>query len=515
MSLLDRAIAGLSPAWGYRRAQARAALNVMAHYDAATTGNRGASWKRSNSDADAAASNRARIAFVSRDMMRNTPLALRAQQVISNNVVGDGIIWKVNGGAERRKKALRAALKTHFDSTAIDADGRSNLYGLQRLALNAVVADGEVLIRRRRRSRRDGLELPFQIEVLEIDHLDTSRDGLVTGVPDGNWVREGIEYNQIGQRVAYWLFPEHPGTNRRMARSFTSRRVAASEIIHIYRQDRPKQMRGVSWFAPVALALQDLADGQDAQIMRQKIAACFAAFRIAPEADYIAPTDATTDVAGLGTLVPGRIQNLAPGEDIRFSTPPSVDGYDTFTRLVLQTVASGMGITYEALSGDLSKVNFSSARMGRMEMDRNVSAWQWLLMIPQMMQPLGAWAMEAWSISQGQRPDDGISLDWVPPHRMLVDPAREIPALTAEVKAGFASRQGQIRRLGYDPEEILAEQIEDRKQSEDNDLRFDSDIHFGSVAGVVNAPAAPKPDDNGGAASGPTDPDKEDDDVQE
>ena len=44
MSLIDRAIAGLSPAWAYRRAQARAALNVLAHYDAATTGNRGASW---------------------------------------------------------------------------------------------------------------------------------------------------------------------------------------------------------------------------------------------------------------------------------------------------------------------------------------------------------------------------------------------------------------------------------------------------------------------------------------
>ncbi len=515
MSLLDRAIAGLSPAWGYRRAQARAALKVMAHYDAATTGNRGASWHRSSSDADSAAGNRQRIAFVGRDMMRNTPLALRAQQVISNNVVGDGIIWKVNGGAERRKKALRAALKKHFDSTAIDADGRSNLYGLQRLALNAVVSDGEVLIRRRRRSNRDGLALPFQVEVLEIDHLDTARDGLLGFSGSEGEVREGIEYDAIGRRIAYWLFPRHPGSMKTWRGGLESKRVAASEIIHIYRQDRPKQMRGVSWFAPVALALQDLADGQDAQIMRQKIAACFAAFRVSPEADYIPSTTETTDVAGLGTLVPGRIQNLSPGEDIRFSTPPSVEGYDTFTRLVLQTVASGMGITYEALSGDLSKVNFSSARMGRMEMDRNVSAWQWLLMIPQMMQPIGAWAMESWSISQGLRPDDVISLDWVPPHRMLVDPAREIPALTAEVKAGFASRQGQIRRLGYDPEEILAEQIEDRKQSEDNDLRFDSDIHFGAVAGLVNAPAAPKPNDEGGAAKEPIDPEKEDDDVQE
>lgn len=501
MSLIDRAIAQLSPSWAFRRAQARQALNVMANYDAATTGNRGASWRRSSSDADAASAARARMAFVGRDMIRNTPLAFRAQQVIANNVIGDGIIWKVSGGEERVQEKFRISLKKHFDTTSIDADGRSNLYGLQRLVMNAVVADGEVLIRRRRRQRSDGFALPFQIEVVEIDHLDTSRDGLTTGVPSDNWVREGIEYNAIGQRVAYWLFREHPGSTRRMVRNLMSYRVPASEIIHVYRQDRPKQMRGVSWFAPVALALQDLADGQDAQIMRQKIAACFAAFRIAPEADYQATTTSTEpDVAGLASLVPGRIQNLAPGEDIKFSAPPSVDGYDTFTRLVLQTVASGLGITYEALSGDLSQVNFSSARMGRMEMDRHVSAWQWLTLIPQMMQPIASWAMEAWNLSNPVRIDGDLTVDWVPPHRMLVDPAREIAALRDEVKAGFASRQGQIRRLGYDPEEIGEEQIEDRKFCADNDLRFDSDVHFGAP-GMATAPGK-TPDDT--ADSGKT-----------
>jgi lambda family phage portal protein len=485
MSLIDRAIAQISPGWAFRRAQARSALQVMANYDAATTGKRGSSWKRSGSDADGAAGHRARLAFTGRDMIRNTGLALRAQTVITNNVVGDGIIWKVAGASELRKKALRAVLKAHFDTVAIDADGRCNLYGLQRLAMNAVVADGEALIRRRRRSNRDGLALPMQIEVLEIDYLDTTRDSAlrVAGV-DGE-VREGIEYDAIGRRVAYWLFPRHPGATRAIRDGLTSRRVPASEIIHIYRQDRPKQMRGVSWFAPVALNLQDLADGQDAQIMRQKIAACFAAFRVAPEADFAAPGTEAADVAGLSSLMPGRIQNLAPGEDIRFSSPPPVDGYDAFTRIILQMVASGMGITYEALSGDLSKVNFSSARMGRMEMDRNVSAWQWLLMIPQMMQPLAAWVMEAWQIGNGLGRDDNLTLEWVPPHRMLVDPAREIPALRDEVKAGFASRQGQIRRLGYDPEEIVAEQIEDRGICATHDLRFDSDVHFDASGAAV------------------------------
>jgi lambda family phage portal protein len=508
MNLIDRAIAGLSPVWAYRRQQARRALAVLANYDAATTGNRGASWRRSSADADTASGNRMRLAFVGRDMIRNTPLATRAQTVICNNVVGDGIIWKVSGGSATRADKMRKLLKAHFDTTKIDADGRCNLYGLQRLVMNALVSDGEVLIRRRRRQNRDRLPLPFQIEVLEIDHLDNSRDRLLGATGAEGEIREGIEFDAIGRRVAYWLYPEHPGAALGLRTSLVSRRIPANEIIHIYRQDRPKQMRGVSWFAPVAMSLQDLADGQDAQIMRQKIAACFAAFRVAPEAEFSA-SSADDDPAGLATMVPGRIQNLAPGEDIRFGSPPGVEGYDKFTRLVLQTVASGLGITYEALSGDLSQVNFSSARMGRMEMDRNVSAWQWLLMVPQMMQPLADWAMEAFDLSTGQmRRSTDLVLDWVPPHRMLVDPAREIPALRDKVKAGFASRQGVVRELGFDPEDLTREQIEDRDTAQKNGLRFDSDLHFGAAQPAAPATAQPVEDDD-------DETDKEDDDVQE
>jgi lambda family phage portal protein len=497
MNLLDRMIAAVSPQRALSRIRARVALDVMMNYHAATNGKRGASWRRTSADADAASGKRQVLAFVARDMVRNTPFATRAQAVIANNVVGDGIIWKLQSGAKRGPEALRRVLKAHFDTTAIDADGRQNLYGLQRLVMNGIVDSGEMLIRRRRRSRRDGLPLPFQLQVMEPDFIDTTRDGLVAGAGEGNTVREGIEYDGIGRRVAYWLYPEHPGARVRLTGTYVSRRVPASEILHIYRQDRAGQMRGVTWFAPVALAMQDMADAQDAQIMRQKIAACFAAFRTSPEDEQVGdPANRNAagqdDPAGLSSMIPGRIQNLRPGEDIKFSAPPAVDGYDEFTRNVLRSAAAGLGMTYEALTGDLSRVNFSSARMGRMEMDRNVSAWQWLMMIPQMMQPIADWTMEAIDVAGDIRRPKGVELVWVPPHRMLVDPAREIPALADKVRAGFASRQGVVRELGYDPEELLEEQIEDRAVCAVHDLRFDSDVHFGTGAPAV----LPDPDDD-------------------
>lgn len=490
MNPLEWAIAQVSPTRALARVRAKAALRALMNYDAATTTGRASSWRPNASDADGAAARRARLAYVARDMVRNTPFATRAQSVIVNNVVGDGIIPKVRGGTKSQQADLLDLIERHLDTTLIDADGRNNLYGLQRLAMNTVVDAGEVLIRRRIRERRDNLPLSLQLQVLEPDFIDTSRDGVI----DGAEVREGIEYDAIGRRQAYWLFPRHPGGAFRLGKTWASRRVPASEILHIYRQDRPGQMRGVSWFAPVALAMQDMADHQDAQLMRQKIAACFVAFRISPDAD----TDPDADKTGLATsLVPGRIQNVAPGEDIRFATPPGVEAYDEFTRTVLRSAAAGMGITYEALSGDLSNVNFSSARLGRMEMAANISSWQWLMLVPQMLHPIGQWILEQWALERMARPARGLKFDWVPPPMKLVDPTREIPALRDKVRAGFASRQSVVRELGYDPERLLEEQIADAAAADDAGLTFDSDARVAAAGQAAADTGQKKEPDNG------------------
>jgi lambda family phage portal protein len=472
MNLLDRMIAGLAPERALRRAQARAALQVIeARYAAATTTQRGGSWRASGSDADAAASSRARLRHITRDMIRNTPLATRGQAVIVNNVIGDGIIPKVSGGTPRLRAQMLDLIERHLDTTAIDADGRCNLYGLQRLAMNAVVDAGEVLIRRRRRTPRDRLPLPFQLQMLEADYLDTSR----AWATDEGHIREGIEYDAIGRRVAYWLYDEHPGAQTRRPFNLTSRRIPAAEIVHLYRQDRPGQARGVTWFAPVALALQDLADGVDAHLMRQKIAACFAGFITQLDADPAQGAGAGASAEErLESIRPGRMQRLQPGETITFAAPPGVEGFDEFARLVLRMAASGLGITYEALTGDLSEVNFSSARMGRMEMNRNVSAWQHLTVIPQMLDPIADWVVEGAAMSLGRTMPADIRLSWVAPTPIMVDPAREIAALAEAVRAGFKSRQRAIRELGFDPETVREEQIEDRDADQAAGLRFDT-----------------------------------------
>lgn len=487
MSRFGAFIDRIAPGLALKREMSRHALSVMRanmHYDAATTGRRGSSWHANRGDADAVAGfgRRERMAAVARDMIRNTPYAVSGQRVIASNVVGDGIVPKFITDDEGLKATALDVIEGHVDTTHIDLAGRTNLYGLQKLVMNAVVDAGEALVVAHFRPGRPDLAVPLQIEVLEVDHLDRLRDGYNR---DGSYVQDGIAFDAEGQRVGYWLFSEHPGAqgHRGGFVGQLSQFVPADQVAHIFRLDRPGQNRGVSWFAPVALALQDLGDYHDAQLMRQKIAACFAGFRKmgeAPGADR-PPFNPTVS--------PGLIQDLAPGEEVSFFNPPSVGDFDPTTKSVLRAVAAGLGITYEALASDLQGVNFSGGRMGRVEMSRNISSWQWTMMIPQMCDPVGGWLktammardpMRARTIAKGR-------FGWVPPYKVIADPAREIPAMLELVRGGGQSWQGMVRELGHDPERLLKEMKEDRANVFDGGVYLSTDVKRVSDSGVTQA----------------------------
>ena len=61
-------------------------------------------------------------------------------------------------------------------------------------------------------------------------------------------IRAGIEFDKLGRRVAYHLYRSHPNDGALAPMSGTGGintvRVPASEIIHLFRPLRPKQIRG-------------------------------------------------------------------------------------------------------------------------------------------------------------------------------------------------------------------------------------------------------------------------------
>lgn len=468
MSFIDRAVLAISPEAGLRRIKARAAANAVMNYDAASKGRRTYGWQAPATSADASVNmSRPRLRQLSRDMIRNRPYAARGQAVVTGNVVGTGITPSIKfeavegddiapGDNEKaRTKATLDLVKAHLMTPAIDVYGVHGMAGLQGQVMDTVFSDGEIIVRRRTRARNFNPKLPvlLQIQLMEADHLDET----VT-----NWgqneVVEGVEYGPTGAIVAYHLYTRHPGDNRWWSKgSLVSERVPAGEILHIRRVSRPGQLRGVPWLAPVMMTLGELSDYQEAQILKQRIASLLAFFVKA--ADGAKPYDGED----IKKISPGSVVGLQEGQDVVPATPPTVDGYSDFMRQGLATIAMGLGITYESFSGDLRGVNFSSGRMGRMEMDRFVQMWQQHLIIGQFCDGVARWFLDVWRMQAAgeQMPDMPSAIEWTAPRRPMIDPSTEIKAAVEEIDAGLTSRSRKQREMGYDPDTITAERAED------------------------------------------------------
>lgn len=495
--MFDRVLAAVSPARAVRRAEARARLarvnQVKNLYEAAASGRRTGHWRVSGSDANTEiGGGLSRVRDVARDMVRNNAYAERAKATITHNVIGTGIVPRIEGN----DRAVEL-IKRHIETTDIDADGRHNLYGLQELCMASIVESGEVLVRYRPRKTMDGFALPFQLQVLESDYLDQSKNG---PLPNGNFAVQGIEFDLVGRRVAYWIFDQHPGSVGYMTGgALQSQRRSADFISHIYRVDRPGQARGVSWFAPVVLRMRDFADYTDAQLIRQKIAACFAAFVTTPEG-------ATMDggITSTGTPIevfePGMIERLREGETVTFTNPPATTDFDAYSKATLREIAAGLGVTYEAMTGDLTGVNYSSGRMGWLEYQRNIDAWRWNMFIPQMLGAVERWAVQGAQATLGDTSE--IRISWTPPRREMIDPVTEIEAAKTAIRSGLSTRSEEIRRLGYDPEEMDREAAIDAHRADELELVFDSDPRKVTTRGVAQKSADPNAPDAVDASGG-------------
>ncbi|QPC43999.1 phage portal protein [Kaustia mangrovi] len=503
---LDRFILRLSPARGLDRIRARAAADVIAkrHFEAATPGRRTQNWRRPSGDANAAnAPALTRLRNISRDLDRNNPWARHAKRIVSNHVVGWGIVPKpITPNARVKKRANELWNAWAYNPKACDWDGRLNFPAMQRAAVRTIAQDGEVLIRRRW-LRMGDQDIPVQLQLLEADHLDMSRD--LSPAPSGGVIVQGVEYDKRGKRVAYWLFEQHPGATARWTqRSFVSKRVPAEDILHVYRTDRIGQVRGVSWYAPIILRLKDFDEYEDATLMRQKIAACFSAFVTDVDGDGSPVGETDKEDPLIETLEPGMIQRLAPGENIVFGEPPQVSDHASFSKTSLRAVAAGFGVPYSALTGDFQNMPFSAARMERIEFRATISELQWDMLIPQFCDGAWSWAMEAAELAGRIVTLPGA--EWTPPPPPMIEPDKEMIALQRAVRNGVKTFSEAIREMGYDPEEFLQEYADDLEMLDRFGIVLDTDARHRSQQGHPSDTGG----DNGSADNGTTDEAKSD-----
>lgn len=476
-NLLDNVVNFFSPTRGRARMAARYHQQIMAdsvrRYSSANPKGK-TSWYASGSSANTEVQIAGqRLRNISRELVRNNPYAQKAVKAIASNTVGSGIRPSVDYTDENVATKIKELWEGWADENICDFDGNHNFYGLQFLVMRSIVESGEVLIRKIKEPKGD---VPIKLQVLESDFLDTGKDGVTLGAGSKNYIQMGIEFNEKGKKVAYWLYPQHPGENK-VWTSLESVRVPVSELIHIFMVERPGQLRGIPFGQTVYDKMKDFDDYEDAQLIRQKIAACFSVFIHNQDG---APAGSPNPNGGppLERVEPGIIEYLQPGQEVSFANPPATEGYDMYAKKMLQGIAAGYDTTYEQLTNDLSNVNFSSGRMGWIEFGRMVTQWQNQLIIGKFCKGVFDWFIEATSISKGT--PKMVKASWTPPRREMLDPVKEMKGYIEAIRGGLRSRSSVIRELGFDPLLVLEELGKDAELMDKLGLMLTSDARYDS-----------------------------------
>lgn len=461
---------------------------MKASYDGAGTGRRSTAWQSTDTGPTSASlGGLQRLRNRSRAATRNDPYGFSAIDRLVSNTIGTGITPK----PKHKDDVIRAALQELWDdwTEEADADGRADFYGLQALICRAVYESGECFVRLRPRRPDDGLAVPFQLQILEPEFVPHDKHGRHT---NGNVIRAGIEFNGIGQRVAYWMYRVHPSETMQSATGYNEPvQVPADQILHIFEPLRPGQLRGIPILAPVLARLKSLDDFDDAVLFRQEVANLFAGFirKPAPEDAPVDPitgapfehdTDGFTPMVG---LEPGTMQELQPGEEIEFSSPPDAGNtYPDFMRQQLLAAAAGAGLPYELLTGDLREVNDRVIRVVLNEFRRRIEQRQFGVFVHQLCRPVRVWWLDMAVLSgaidlpdyQRQR-RAYLRTRWVPQGWAYIHPVQDVQARRMEVRAGFTSRAEVALRQGYDSEMIDAENAADNARADSLGLSYDSD----------------------------------------
>jgi lambda family phage portal protein len=414
------------------------------------------------------------------DLITNNCWARRAIDVIVNSWVSTGMHGYVVDGSERQAEMWLQWTET----TDCDFYGRDNLYGLQRLWAGMTANRGSVLIRQVVEPQGPG-KIGLRLQTIDPAMLEYLPVGVK--LQEDQFTVGGKVFDKDGRVVSYLL--KNPADALRGTGGMGRGEpivVPAEQMIHLYRTEFPDQVTGIPWGVAAMIRARDLDDYESTELLKQKLAACYAAFRVTLDPDEnAAEGDDVTDVE------PGTVKKLPPGEDMRFATPPQIGSYDVFLRHNQRAIAMAWGVTFEALTGNLTEVNYSSARMGHLQFEKSVKSWRQMMRV-QALQRIVEWVNSDPVAGAGGRLARRLKVRWGEPRVEIFDPQKEVKADVEKVLAGFVPLSEIQAQYGNEPRWVM-----DRLEEEIKDARGRGLLL--SVDGQSDAPPAVEPVQGGGS----------------
>lgn len=429
-----------------------------------------------------------------RDLARNNSWIKNYLRLLVQNVIGPNglrLVARVKSG-DVLDSATNRSIETAWNAWAksrVTVDGKLNLVRLERILLRTLAMDGEVFVRIYRGFEGNPFGLAFQ--PIDADLVDETL-WRVAG-PGSNEVRMGVEVDRLGRPVAYHVwnhaFDGYTPTER------VRERIPAEDVLHLYDPDRINQTRGVTWLTSGMVPVKMLAGYEEAELVAARTGAAKMATIQAKSTDAV-DVSGPTDLPAEMEANPGSIEILPAGWELASWDPDHpTAAFPNFLKSMLRSIASGLGVSYNALASDLEGVNYSSMRSGllieRETWQTSQTLWIDLFRIPITVEFLNL------AILTGRlRLPSAVATDYVDSiqHRprgwSYVDPAKEMTANEKALALGLTSRRRILAEQGQENVEDIFGDLE-----EENDLAETHGLSVAPPAPGSSAPPAPADED--------------------
>lgn len=413
----------------------------------------------------------------SRDLERNNEYARRYFNLLETNVVGEQG-FRLQLKARNRDGSLDIPGNNIIEGAWAEfsrlggptVDGRMSMIDLQNAVIRGLARDGEVFLQIvKNKALRHGVA--FQI--IEPDQIDEQRN---ERLPSGNEIRMGIEIDSATRRpVAYHVLTSHPGdydyTSFQLKGTGKWTRVSADSMIHIFKQDRAGQTRGVPWTVTAMPALKMLHGYREAELTAARVGASKMGFFTSPAGDGFT-ADSYEGFTPIYDAEPGTFHQLPEGVSFQaFDPSHPTSAYADFEKAILRGIAGGLGVSYTSLANDLEGTSYSSIRQAALE-ERDFYRTLHRFMIDHFMDPVLRLWMEH-VMDMAIIPINGVGkfekfsseISWRGRGFQWVDPLKEINAAVVGLQNGILSHTDIAATYGRDAEETFAQIQRDKEMA--------------------------------------------------
>lgn len=492
MNVLDKVVGYLNPKNGIERLKARRIYNLVkieqgySNKDDPVLEN----WRvSSNSPDDDILLGLDDLRAKSRNLYMNNDLAGAALKKMRTKTVGSGLLPKptINYaylGIERDKaKELEKIIKNKFNAWALsansDASRMFSFYELQSLLQLSWVMNGDAFAIPLRKKRK-GINIELCIQLLEADRV-------VNPTGANKYTKSGIEYDEHGELVNYYIASSHPSDNFNYTvkgyPAFNS--LGRKNILHIFEPERIGQRRGVPILAPIVFSLKQLGKYKSSELTAAVINAMIGlivesensdeqgfAGNFGIQDDNINPIENKVSEPKItldhGTLVIGK-----PGEKIKeFSTSRPNKNFKEFVEAIYEEIGANLEISKEVLMSSF-KNSYSAAKASLEEAHQRFQVSRKILERTFCQPVYEEFILELIKNGEIDCPrffeDESVRYAftrcmWVGAGKSSLDPLKDANANTKELANFTISRSIIAATSGYDYEEIFRERAEEEKE---------------------------------------------------